>query len=246
MTSRRRLIAIGLVTFIAGLIVVFPARVAYHWFAPEQIAVGGISGSVWSGTAQNASSSGVYVTNLSWRFKPLRLFTGKLAYAVAARPATGFVEADVGFGFGGAIHVTDLQGAISLQLLEQLAVVRGIRGDASLRFERLTFKDGIPVAAEGAVEVSNLVIPMVATESIGGYRAEFHPQQDGGINASVEDTDGALDLAGRIALAPDRSYQFRGLIAAKPETPASLRQQLRFLGTPNDRGQHELNLDGQL
>lgn len=246
MPSRRRLIAAGLATFVAGLIIVFPARVAYHWFAPDQVVVGGISGTIWSGSAQNANSAGLYVTDIKWRFKPLRLFTGKFVYAVEARPASGLLEAVVGVGIGGTLHVSELQGVIALQMLEQMLAVRGLRGNARLSIDQLTIKDGIPVTAEGSVEVADLVVPVIAAGSIGGYRAEFHPQQDGGVSGSVEDTDGIVDLAGRVTLSPDRSYQFRGLIAAKPGTPQAMRQQLRFLGTPNDRGQHELNLDGQL
>lgn len=242
----RRLVAAGLVTFVAGLIIVFPARVAYHWFAPDHVVVGGISGTVWSGSAQSATSAGLYVADIKWRFKPLRLFTGKFVYAVEARPVSGSVDAVVGVGIGGTLHVSELQGVIALQMLEQVLAVRGLRGNARVQIDRLTIKDGVPVTAEGSLEVVDLVVPMVAAGSIGGYRAEFHPQQDGGVSASVEDTDGIVDLAGRISLSPDRSYQFRGLIAAKPITPQAMREQLRFLGSPNERGQHELNLDGQL
>lgn len=246
MPSRRRLITAGIFTLIVGLIILFPARVAYRWFAPDVVEVSGITGSIWSGSAAHASSAGIYFRDLSWNFKPLRLFTGKLVYAIAAKPASGFVEADIGLGIGGALHISDLQGAIGLQALGQIPAIRGVRGSASLRFDHLTIKDGLPVSANGTVEVSNLVIPFVTSGSIGGYRAEFHPQEDGGINASIEDTDGAVDLAGNLALAPDRTYQFRGLIAAKPETPQGMRQQLQFLGSANDRGQHEISLDGQL
>ena len=246
MATRRRLIAVGLITFVAGLILVFPARVAYHWFAPDQVAVGGISGTIWSGSAQNASSGGLYITDIKWRFKPLRLFTGKLMYAVEASPANGFIETDAGIGIDGTVHISDLQGVLGLHTLEQVLAIRGLRGNASLRIDRLTLKDGVPGTAEGTLEIADLVVPMVSAGSIGGYRAEFHPQQDGGVSASIEDTDGIIDLAGRVTLSMDRSYQFRGLIAAKPETPQAMREQLRFLGSPNERGQHELNLDGQL
>jgi len=246
MRTRRRLIVAGTLTFMLGLIIVFPARVAYRWFAPDTVAVSGITGSIWSGSADHASSDGIYFHDLSWRFKPLGLFTAKLVYAIAAKPNSGFVEGDIGLGIGGTLHISNLQAAIGLQALDQIPAIRGVRGNASLRFEELTIKDGLPVAANGIVEISNLVIPFVTSGSIGGYRAEFHPQQEGGINASIEDMDGAVDLAGSLALAVDRTYEFRGLVAAKPETPQGVRQQLQFLGSANDRGQHQIDLDGQL
>ena len=44
----------------------------------------------------------------------------------------------------------------------------------------------------------------------------------------------------------DQSYTFLGQVAPKPETPAKLQQQMRFLGSPNERGQYEMRLEGQL
>ena len=60
------------------------------------------------------------------------------------------------------------------------------------------------------------------------------------------DTDGIIDLAGSLQISPDRSYQFIAQLAAKADTPASVKQQMQFLGSPNERGQHELRLEGQL
>ena len=101
MQSRRRLIIAGVVAFVAGLVVLFPARVAYDWFAPPDLGVSGISGSVWSGAATHVKAGNVYVANLKWRFRPFRLITGKLAYAVSTRLGSDAVEADLAFGFGG-------------------------------------------------------------------------------------------------------------------------------------------------
>ncbi|MDH3751514.1 MAG: type II secretion system protein N, partial [Gammaproteobacteria bacterium] len=95
------------------------------------------------------------------------------------------------------------------------------------------------------LEVADLVAPMVHRSSIGGYRAEFFTQ-DSGVMASVEDTDGVIDLAGSLQISSDRSYQFIAQLAPKNNTPASVRQQMTFLGSANERGQHELRLEGQL
>ena len=157
----------------------------------------------------------------------------------------GSIECDLALGFGGTVYLSDLVGSVPLQLLEPISGIRGLRGSASVNFEQLTFSDGAPVAANGIVEVVGLTLPLVASTPIGGYRAEFFTRQDG-IVASVEDTDGVVDLAGSFELSHDRNYKFLGQLAAKPETPAQVRQQMTFLGTPNERGQYELRLEGQL
>lgn len=241
----RRLVTAGILIFLAGIIILFPARVGYQWFAPPGVALSSIEGSVWRGSARDASAAGVYLRDLSWRIRPTRLLTGKLAYAITVSPTGGFINADVSVSAGGAVTLTNLQASIPLAALEQAIRVRGLRGMANAQFERLRIEAGMPVAAEGVVEVASLLMPLVAPVPIGGYKAEFFTQQEG-IVASVEDTDGAVDLAGRLTLGADRSYQFLGQLAPKPTTPESLRQQMQFLGSANDRGQYELRLEGTL
>ncbi len=245
MPTRRRLIIAGFLTLVAGLIILFPARVAYNWIAPPRIALSGISGSIWSGAARRMMIDDFYIGDLTWRARPHRLLLGQMAYSIQGKPAAGFIESDFAIGFGGTIYFSDLIGSIPVQLLEQVSGIRGLRGNASVNFEQLTFSGGMPLAMSGTLEVSGLILPLVATTPIGGYRAVFFTQEDS-IVASVEDTDGVVDLAGSLKLTPDRNYRFLGQLAAKPETPAQVRQQMAFLGTPNERGQYELRLEGQL
>jgi len=245
MQLRGRLITVGVVTLIVGLATAFPARVAYQWFAPASVRLEGISGSVWNGRATQARLDAFYLRDLAWRVSPRGLFTGKLAYAVAATPGSGFINANVFLGVTGAVRLEDLQASLSLQPFESLAGIPGLRGAVNLQFDRIVIKDGLPVAANGQLAVADLVVPMIHGGSIGGYRAEFFTQTTG-VLASVEDTDGVVDIAGSFEIAADRSYQFRAQLAPKSATPDKMRQQMQFLGTPNERGQYELRLEGAL
>jgi len=245
MQLRSRLITAGLVTLVAGLVIFFPARVAYQWFAPPTVMLNGISGSIWSGSAAQARASGVYLRELSWRFKPLPIFKGQVAYAVEAVPVTGFVDANIAFGFSGTINLSDLRGSLPLQALEQAANMPGLSGTINVQFERLSFEKGLPVAADGELTVAALVAPLVYRGSIGGYRAEFFTQNSG-VVASVEDTDGVVDLAGSLEIRSDRTYQFVAMLTPKATTPPKLRQQMQFLGSANNRGQYQMRLEGTL
>jgi len=118
-------------------------------------------------------------------------------------------------------------------------------GNVTAQFERLLLDAGTPRAADGVIEVANLVVPTINRSSIGGYRVEFFTQESG-VMASIEDTDGIVDIAGSLELTADRSYQFMALIAPKANTPQNVRQQMQFLGSANERGQHTLRLEGQL
>jgi len=245
MLTRSRFVIIGVITLLLGLLIIFPARVAHHWFTPEVVAISGIQGSIWRGHALEGEIGGIYVRNLNWRMRPWQLLTGELAYDIEADAVSGFVNGEVAIGVGGSASIRNLTASMSLQSMQSIVGMPGLDGTANLQFERLVFENGIPVAAAGTLEVANLVAPLIHRSSVGGFRAEFFTQESG-IVASVEDTDAVVELAGSLSVSLDRTYQFLAQVAPKGTTPASLREQMRFLGTPNERGQYELRLEGQL
>ena len=243
--TKRGLLLVAVLTLVLALIVLFPARIAYRLAAPPELAINGIHGTVWSGKADAVAAEGIYLSDVSWLIRPMYLFTGKLVYRVKGAPISGFVEANVGIGIGDTLTVSDLSASLPLLALARTLKVRGLRGDASLQFDRIQVRDGLPIMASGTVQVNNLLVPSISRESIGGYRAEFFTQNNG-VAASVEDTDGVLELAGSLQIKDDRSYQFIAQLVAKPETPATLRKQMRYLGPANERGQQELRIEGRL
>ncbi|MCH8308465.1 MAG: type II secretion system protein N [Proteobacteria bacterium] len=245
MASPKRLILAGIATLVIGLISTFPARVAYQWFAPGELKLGGISGSIWRGAAAQGSAGGVYLTNIKWRFRPLGLLTGKLQFATSGNPASGFFDADIALGAGGSFTLSDVAAAVPLSALADAFPLSGIEGDVSLQFEELVIKGGVPVEATGTINIANLVSRYLAPTPLGDFRAEFQTADDG-ILGSVEAVSGVLELAGTIRLTQDRNFKFVGQVAAKPNAPLSITQQLQFLGTPNSRGQREFRLEGQL
>lgn len=245
MRGRIRLLAVGLVVLVVGVVAFFPAQIAYQWFAPQGVKLSGVSGSVWRGTAQEAMVNGIYVTDLTWRAAPLALATGTLKVDVAARPLSGRIESTVSAGVNGNLLFADLHGSLPLQALEQAVGIAGLRGSANVQFDRLILRNGLPVAADGVLIVSELVLPPVDRAPLGGYRADCFTG-DAGVTASIEDTDGVVDLAGSFELSEDRSYRFVARLGVKSTTPGSIRQQLQFLGSPDERGQHELRLEGRL
>jgi general secretion pathway protein N len=245
MMLRSRLVIVGLAVLLIGLVGLFPARVAYHWVSPPGVAIAGIEGTAWSGHAREARVAGVYLRNINWRMRPLAIFTGRVAYAVEADAESGFAAADVALGIGGSAAIKNLTASLSLQGLQQIVGMPGLDGAASLQFEYLEFENGLPVAANGVLEIAALRAPLVHQSTLGGFRAEFFTQ-DTGIVASVEDVNAVVDLAGSLSLGSDGSYQFIGQVAPMENTPSELRDQMRFLGTPNERGNYEVRLEGQL
>ena len=244
--SKRWLLVAGFLAFVIGVIAIFPARVAYRWFAPPTVTLAGIEGTIWSGRADHASVSGVYVRNLEWSARPFSLLLVRPTYHARGELVSGFVEGVFSVGIGNRIRMEDVSASMSLAALAEAMNMPQLAGTANLRLDTLEIRDGLPVAATGTVEVSELFAPTVYRRApIGGYRAEFFTQPEG-IVPSVEDTDGIIDVAGSLTVGDDRNYVFLAAIAPKDGADEGLKEQMRFLGTPDERGQYELRLEGKL
>lgn len=244
MRKSRRLILAGIATFVIGLIITFPARVAYQWFAPGELILSGINGSVWRGTAQQGSASGIYLADLKWKFRPLALLAGKLEFASSSKLASGFFDANVAVGVGGSLTLSDVAGALTLDTLAAVLPLTGIEGDVSVQFEELVVENGLPVVATGTLNIANLVSRLLSPTRLGDFRAEFQTQDDG-ILGSVEAISGVLDLGGTIRLGRDRNYAFVGKVAAKPAAPVNIAQQIQLLGSPDAQGKREFRIEGR-
>ncbi|MBT8088423.1 MAG: type II secretion system protein N [Gammaproteobacteria bacterium] len=243
----RGLLLIAVLTFIIGLVVLFPARIAYQWAAPADASLSGIQGTVWRGSADAANMAGFVLRDVSWSSRPWYLLTGRALYRVDASPVAGFVEGALFVSIGSSIIVSgsDVRASLPLQMFASAFNVRGLQGNASLQLQRFEVRDGLPVVLDGIVNIDSLLLPDVGSTPIGGYRAEFFTQQDG-ISGSVEDTDGIVDIAGSLELKSDRNFRFIAKVMAKPSTPASLRSQLQRLPRVDDAGRRELRIEGSL
>ena len=99
----RALLGAGLLSFFVFLLVSFPARVAYRWFAPVNVQISGLEGSVWNGTAREMSAYGIYLLSPGWRMKPHYVVLGKLAYAMEGSAGPGFINTDIAVSLGGTV-----------------------------------------------------------------------------------------------------------------------------------------------
>jgi general secretion pathway protein N len=243
--STRRLIVLGTITFVAGLITLFPARVAYDLFAPPALRLSGVDGTLWAGSANEGELSGLYLRDLRWRFRPAALFRGQLGLGVSVNPAGGFLETEIGLSPGGSVNFSRLQGGVSIGALQSLLPMPGIEGNLRLDFDRLVLRDGFPASADGSIEVMSLIARGLSPNPMGDFRVVLTTGDDA-ITGSLEDLGGALDVAGSLRLGRDRAYLISGLVAPTAQTPTAVVNQLQFLGSANERGQRPFRFEGTL
>jgi len=241
----KRLIILGLVTFLLILFLTFPARVAYELFSPPELQLSGISGSIWNGDATEGMAGGAYVRDISWRVIPESLLSGQLAFATRCSPMSGRLDAEVAVGTDGTLALSGIRGNVPLDLVHPALQENGIRGDVRLDFDSVVIRGALPVYASGSVTVNDFQARSLLPERLGDFRAEFHGAADG-IAATVSDLDGLLNLDGSLTVASDGTFAFVGEVSPVENAPEALVNQLRFLGSRNERGMHEFRFEGHL
>lgn len=245
MISRKKQIAIGIVIFLVGAVLTFPARVAYKWFVSDPISLSGLSGTIWNGKAVEGIADGVYFTNLQWTMKPLSLLRGVAAFDTSVDTAGGQVSMTAGLGLGGTVTLTDVVGSLSLASVHPTLQQNRISGLLNIQMQTIELSDGWPTLLVGSVGIGNLVAGAIGPDTLGNFRAEFSTV-DGSINGLVEDVGAVLNVDGSIKLSEDRSYSLIGLVSANQDTPLIINQNLRFLGSPNTNGQRQFRFEGSL
>lgn len=241
----KRFIAVGVATFVAGIVLMFPARTAYTWFAPPELRLSGFSGTIWSGAASEGHVSGIYLHGLKWKISPLSILGARIMYAIEAGTAFGPVSGRAGMNASGAIVIEDLDSTLAVQQFRDLFQLQGFDGTLDVHLESLVLRDGVPTEAKGTIRLSNLMARQLSPNAIGDFQADFSSDDDG-IVGSVEDLGGVLDVAGIIRIGNDRNYSFIGKVAASPDAPRGLSDQLQMLGPADDRGQREFRIEGRL
>lgn len=243
--SRKRIVVLGVATFLIGTLLMFPARVAYQWFVPEPVRLSGINGSIWNGKASSGLVAGIYFTNLSWSFRPLALLTGHIAFDTSVTTAAGPVRTRAAVGLSGKVSLTDLVGSLSLAAIHPSLQANRIDGTVNIQMQSLVLIDGWPVEAQGSIGVGNLIAGAAGPDPLGNFRAEITTEING-IVGLVEDAGAVLDVTGTLTLGDDRSYSLVGFVAANSKTPVSINQNLRFLGTPDPNGRRQFRFEGSL
>lgn len=244
----RWLIALSIVAYIVFAIVTLPASVLFGQFRDAGVAAAGVEGTAWKGRAELLQVQGVNVGKVEWDLHTLALLALKIRADVNVSRPEGFLESQVEVA-SGSIRFSDLTGSVPLSALSTVAP-KGWSGTVNLRFAELVLDDGWPTQANGTAEILNVESVTQRSPLSGSYRITLPAPNvqpaEGVLVGAITDLGGPLQIAGTIELKRDRSYLIKGLVAARPDAPRNLAQQLQILGPPDAQGRRQFTLEGTL
>jgi len=238
--------------YLAFTLATFPASTALRWFAPRELAIAGVAGTLWSGSAASCSVAGIAAEGLRWRLRPAWLLLGRLTGSVEARIPDGFIATGITVSPGG-IRFSDLRSATSLPALAAILPLKGMRGQASAALESLEIADGWPSSVVGELRLAGLeAAPFIPDGSgsllaLGDYTVTFMPAPDRTLAARFVDNGGPLEVSGTFDLDATRAYTIDALIEPRSGAPESLVEGLKIMtADPDAEGRRRLSLTGSL
>lgn len=248
--NRRRLISFGLLVFVIALVLKAPAALLYGWFAPEasRIRVYGVEGSLYRGQASGvlADNRGL-LYDLHWQWHPWRLLLGQAAFDIRSGGEGLRLEARV----VAKPWSTELNGLRASGPLKPVLALVGqtflpVDGDIALSLDTLRLRDGIPVAAQGRVNLPGLVWRLGSqTTALGDYQTDISTE-DGTLIAAIHTVSGSFTAEGQAQLDDQRQYKVDLRLRPDANADASVVGMLSSLGRPDAQGNYLVRQSGTL
>jgi hypothetical protein len=246
-------IAVGVGAYLAFTLSSFPAATAYAWFAPPSVRLAGIEGTLWSGRAAGGSVADLALRDVRWRVHASQLLLGRVSADLRAQLDDGFVSTQVK-ATRGRVQLSDVQASTSLPTLRNVLPVAGMRGVASLKLGTLDLDvaKSWPTKIIGELTLAQLeTTPLIPGPRgklvpIGNYVVRF-VDGTGGINATINDTGGPLEVSGTLTLDDKRAYVLDALIKPRADAPQELVDGVKALTEdPDAEGRRRLKWPGTL
>lgn len=237
----------GAALYLIVLLLTLPAGVVVpRLVAATPVAVGGLEGTLWRGSAAIVVIDGFPVYGLHWQVQPLALFRGRLEGRLEGRLQDGFLSARVAYSpLGGSLHVEDGQVATRLAPLATPAGFAGVDGNLSLQLEYLVIQAGWPLYLSARLGVGNLSVQELGRQPLGDFEGIFRLEGED-VTGELRDGSGLLKLEAFLRVDRALRWDLQGEVAPRQDAPTALNDAMTLLGPPDEHGHRPFGLGGRL
>ncbi len=243
--KRLAFIAAGLAAFLVFLVAMVPAtQIARR--LPAGMALSGVGGTIWSGSARALTVNGREFGATDWSCSPWRLFLLEWSCRVSLRPPGGEVSGDISGDFGKVIEAGAITGRLPITVFEGLVTPRGWTGDIELDVADVRIVERRPVFATGKLYLRSLKAPGPHGQLLGDFELVVGEGTVGtkALNGRLRDLGGPLHVRGAVELDHDGRYLLSGDAAPGPGAGPAIFDTLGFLGPPDSQGRRPFTIEG--
>ena len=241
-----RLLLLGLLAFLAALLVVLPAR----WVGgllPPGVQCAQWGGTLWRGSCAQLAVAvpghpPVRIESTSWKLHPLSLLRGRLSADISLEDARGDATGQVQVTRSGQLVLHETSARIQLDPQFSGGLPSGWRGRVEMQQVELDWQANRVKRLGGEFRFSELRDEN--GRDIGSYQLAFPASSTPPYTGQLSDQGGPLDVQASVGLGEDRSWSLNGTVAMRQGGDASFRRYLEVLGSPDAAGRYPLTASG--
>lgn len=252
MKSMKWYLLVFVLMLIASLVAHIPAAWVYAQLPTQRgVEVTGISGTIWQGQVQQFKVNRQSYGNLSWDFQASKLLTAKLEYQVRFGRGSSMKldgKGFVGVGFSG-LYANNILASLPIQQVMAYVpthVPVELKGRLELSLTSLKYAQPWCEEAKGSVAWtgSDIVSP-IGQLTPGPVIADITCQAQ---NIEVLGKQNNPQVMSEFKASLNEQARYESLAWFKPgaEFPASMAEQLKWLGEPNAQGRYQFSFAGKL
>lgn len=245
MSVRKSAFIFVLLTLLFVVIKVPAALVTSLLPLPKGVAYSELEGTLWNGSIRQAMYNRQVITDIKWQFKPLKLFTGSLAYQVSfGKPRQLNEVSGKGLVSIGLMGKTIEQAVFRMpaeQVKPMLPIPMG-RVDGRVIANIKTFTIGAPICevAEGQVSWNKAGIDINGSIEFGSIDANLGCEE--GKLLAQFDGENNLGLSGQAVVESGQKFGFDGYLKPSSDLPAVVHDGISMVAKMDAQGRYKINL----
>lgn len=235
------LIILGL--YLLFLITTVPASFILSIFElPKNIKIASISGTIWSGKANQLQYSNIDLGQVKWKLHPLSLIIGELSADISIVNNEQYFKSEVSLSPSGKIELEETRFSIDLSLLQPLTygMPFAYAGTISGYLPVSYFHENQHIGINGKLSLNGIKLISPQEQTFGDFVVDFRAEKKGATSGRINDVGGELNLSGQLTLSKNGQCNVSANLSAR-EGDGSLEQMLSILGKKDASGRFKIN-----
>jgi hypothetical protein len=238
---------LGIGAYMVFFVTALPAVYLVSWLQPRlsNIELLDVTGTLWSGHAEELRVQSVSLGSLDWQFDWRAPFTATLGYRFDLHDGDARLGGRVDTRIS-SLYLRDIQGQLRVNMLDHWLPLppHSLDGELHLDLSQLILREGRLAAAAGSVDLDGASLSWPSNFTLGAFRMLLGTT-NGGVSGQIMDTASPIQLRMDATLAPDGRYHIVGNLAARDRGDAATQKFLANLGSPDSTGHYPFDYNGQ-
>jgi len=246
-------LVIGLLFYVAFLVVQFPSRQAYALLEShlEGVQLYEPEGTVWQGKAKALDFRNQRFQAIEWQLKPWSVVLGRLDIDWSFDNGDAFGNGTAGLGWDSSVKLSAVSANLPSTFIQPYLpdMPAKLGGIFSVDLDELYYDSAESALRTIAGELvwRSAAVTVVSELPLGEFQVVLITDESGIVGQLKEADTSDLLAAGQLSLSADNSYKVDVTLAVRnPPQRRDLSQGLSFIGRPDAKGQFKLSYSGQL